>query len=158
MPKVPQSLPASNSQKRDSSEKRGFLQLCASGAVMVMMTGATAGAVEGAETCGAGVTAGKLLCCWVAQASKQRKRAMSSVVALHCNQPSAGDEANGSMDIWPLAQVDKALPATKTRVNLKFIVASMAVGQSRDGLMALATWWLRGNKKAHCRFDSELSL
>jgi hypothetical protein len=91
---------------------------------MVMMTGATAGREGGAETWVAGVTAGKLLCCWVAQVSKQRKRAeLSSARALHCNQPSAGDDATGLIEFWPLAQVDKALKATKKRVNLIFMTA-----------------------------------
>lgn len=42
MPNVPQLLPASSSQKREISEKDGFLQSCAAGAVMVIVTGVKA--------------------------------------------------------------------------------------------------------------------
>jgi hypothetical protein len=90
---------------------------------MVMMTGATAGREGGAETWVAGVTAGKLLCCCVAHVSKQRKRAALSVMALHCDQLSADDDVNGSIKFWPLAHVDKALTATKNRVNFIFMTA-----------------------------------
>jgi len=140
MPKVPQSLPASNSQKRDSSENRGFLQLCASGAVMVMMTGATAGTGAGTGADGAAVPAGSLLAdapwvwascmffCCDAQVSKQCSRAASSpAMAVHCNQASADNGATGLNEFWPLAKVDMAPLAIKKRVNFRFIKASRAM-------------------------------
>lgn len=55
MPKVPQLLPASSSQKREISENFVLLQLCTAGAVMVIVTGATASADEMGGGVGSGI-------------------------------------------------------------------------------------------------------
>ena len=125
MPKVPQSLPASSSQNRDSSENRVFLQLCASGAVMVMMTGAGIGAATGtAVGCSlarAGAEASGLDgACWLAQRSKQRNLAWSSAPrSLHCCQVRGVASKTAAFSaVWAVVLVYKALTAIKNRVFL----------------------------------------
>ena len=104
MPKVPQSLPDSSSQKRDRFEYR-VLRQSRSAVLMVIVTGGVG--VDAGEGTGAGVTGRVALWAW-AQLSKQASRSAPSVaMAAHRCQPLAL-VASGA---WALATVaDSSAP------------------------------------------------
>src|SRR5450830_1407650 len=129
MPNVPQSLPASSSQNRDSSENSLFLQLWAAGASMVIVTGAGAtgagasvvGVCASAEAPGDGGRLAAALGCCAAQRSKQISRASLSPVRFAHSCQAVGT-AEIFIPFWPLAPVVTAQDAIKTAVNNGFVV------------------------------------
>ena len=109
MPKVPQSLPDSSSQKRDRFEYR-VLRQSRSAVLMVMLAGGVGvdAGEDAAEGTGAGVT-GRVAVWALAQRSKQASRSAPSVaMAAHRCQPLAL-VASGA---WaPATVADSSAPA-----------------------------------------------
>src|SRR3990167_9394504 len=137
MPNVPQSLPASSSQNRDSSENSLFLQLWAAGASMVIVTGAgatgagagVAGVCARTDAPGDGARLAAAPACCAAQRSKQISRAsLSPVRFAHACQ--AVGTAEEFISFWPLAPVVTAQVAIKIVVHNGFMV----------GLLGGTTW------------------